>query len=117
MNEQEDFFSPNHKRLLSIATWAKYLAWVILIVNVFYALGVYVQEQAQFSYFSDSYGQFGQFLKDTSSYAISLLVEMIAVFFKGIVYFLLLKSVSLGLNMIVETDINYRDNRKQGGVS
>lgn len=117
MNEQEEFFSPNHKRLLNIATWAKYLAWAALIVNGFYAMGVYIQEQAQYSYFGGSYGQFGEFLKSNSSYTMGLLVEIVSVFFKGVVYFILLKSISLGLNMIVETDINYRDNREQGGES
>jgi len=116
MTEQEEFFSPKHKRLLSIATWAKYLAWVVLIANIFYALGVYVQEQAQYSYFEGVYGQFGEFLKNNFSFALSFLIEIVAVIFKGIVYFLLLKSISLGLNMIVETDINYRDNNEQGGV-
>ena len=41
MNEQEDFFSPQHKQLLNIAAWAKYLAWVVLVINIFYAIGVY----------------------------------------------------------------------------
>ena len=33
--EEQDFFSANHKRLLSLATWAKYLAWVALIFTIF----------------------------------------------------------------------------------
>jgi hypothetical protein len=33
---------------------------------------------------------------------------------RGIVYYLVLKGTSLGINMIVETDINYRD---QEGVA
>jgi len=34
---------------------------------------------------------------------------MARVFLQGAVYYLVLKGVALGLNMIVETDINYRD--------
>ncbi len=51
MNEQEDFFSPSHNRLLSIATWAKYLAWIVLIVHVLWAIGTYIQEQNYFLYY------------------------------------------------------------------
>jgi hypothetical protein len=34
-------------------------------------------------------------------------------FFQGLVYFLVLKGISVGLSMIAETDVNYRD-RKEG---
>jgi len=116
MNKQEGFFSPRHERLLNIATWAKSLAWTVLAANIFYAMAVYVQKQAQFSYIGGSNGQFGEFLKTNFLFAVSLGIEIVSVALKGIVYFLLLKSVSLGLNMIVETDINYRDKNEQGGM-
>jgi hypothetical protein len=34
MNEQEDVLSPNHKRLLNIAMWTKYLAWIVLVIYI-----------------------------------------------------------------------------------
>ena len=37
MDEQEEFFSPKHKQLLNIATWAKYLAWVAIVIFTFVA--------------------------------------------------------------------------------
>lgn len=116
MSEQGEFFSKKHNQLLNIATWAKYLAWIVLVINMFYALGVYFQQQAQFSSFGGASGQFGMLVRSNFSFAVSLGVEIVAVLFQGIVYFLLLKSISLGLNMIVETDINYRDNTEQGGI-
>lgn len=48
--------------------------------------------------------------------AIKLLFESISMMIKGVVYFLILKGISLGLNMIVETDINYREKKEQGGA-
>ena len=51
MTEQEEFFSPNHKRLLNIATWAKYLAWVVLIVYILWTFGIYFQKQNEFLYY------------------------------------------------------------------
>lgn len=41
MNEQEEFFSPKHKRLLNIATWAKYLAWIALVALIVEAITNY----------------------------------------------------------------------------
>lgn len=40
--------------------------------------------------------------------AFRLIINVVVAALKGIVYCLVLKGVSLGLNMIIETDINYR---------
>lgn len=117
MNEEKDFFSPNHNRLLSIATWAKYLSWVVLVVYFFWAIGTYIQEQNYFLYYGSigtqmqTYRDFIDVLRQVPSYGFSIFIEMVGVFLRGIVYFLVLKGISLGLNMIVETDINYREQK------
>ncbi len=117
MTEQEEFFSPNQKRLLSIAVWAKYLAWVVLIAYILWAIGTFIQEQNMFMYYrGGTSSDFINFLKHTPSYGLSILIELVGVFLKGIVYFLVLKGISLGLNMIVETDINYHEQEKQEGA-
>ena len=104
MTEQEEFFSPSHKRLLSIATWAKYLAWIVLISYILWAISTYIQGQNAFSY--------QQFMGiPHSSSMLSLYIESFGVLLKGVVYFLVLKGISLGLNMIIETDINYREQK------
>lgn len=103
MTEQEEFFSPNHKQLLNIATWAKYLAWVVLVVYILWAVGTYVQQQNMHKYYEQFMGI------QHPSYKLSMYVESLGVLLKGVVYFLVLKGISLGLNMIVETDINYRE--------
>lgn len=108
MNEQEEFFEPNHKRLLSIATWAKYLAWVVLIGYILWAIGTYIQEQNIALYYEQFQGIQHPY------YKLNIIIESFGVFLKGVVYFLVLKSVSLGLNMIVETDIDYRE--QKGGA-
>lgn len=113
MTEQKEFFSPNHNRLLNIATWAKYLAWVVLVVYVLWTIGIYFQEQNRFVYYQVTgtvhYSDFVIFLKRNPSYAFIIFMEMAGTFIRGIMYFLVLKGISLGLNMIVETDINYRE--------
>ena len=111
MSEQDEFFSQNHKRLLSIAAWAKWLAWVVIIVHILMSIGHFVQEQNLYAY----YGTFGapsefiDLLRGQPAIGVSIFMEIIGIFLRGVVYFLVLKGISLGLNMIVETDINYRE--------
>jgi hypothetical protein len=115
MTEQEEFFSPSHNRLLSIAVWAKYLAWIVFVVYILWAISIYFYEQNIFLSYqaggSVPYSEFTTFLKRMPSHAFSIFIEMIGTFLRGVMYFLVLKGISLGLNMIVETDINYREQR------
>ena len=115
MTEQEEFFSPSHNRLLNIAVWAKYLAWVVLVVYTLWAISIYFQEQNYYLLYqsmgipSQTYRNFIDLWKQFPSYGFSILIEMVGIFLRGIMYFLVLKGISLGLDMIVETDINYRE--------
>lgn len=112
---EEEFLSKSHNRLLNIATWAKYIAWIVLIVYMLYTIGELISAQSSHDYLSASVGiqtEFKDKLKSDPLYTVSLLVSMASTFLKGIVYFLVLKGISLGLNMIVETDINYREDKK-----
>jgi len=115
MNEQEEFFSPNHKRLLSIAAWAKYLAWVMLVIYILLA----VTGILPYRYRPDYNNQFSmglwEFVKSNPFDGFSILITMASTILKGVVYFLVLKGISLGLNMIVETDINYRERKRAEG--
>lgn len=118
MQEKENYFSPSHNRLLAVATWAKYLAWVVLIVHILWVGATYIQEQNFFMSYRAlgsnmmKYRDFMDFLRQVPSYGFSVLIEIIGVFLRGIVYFLVLKGISLGLYMIVETDLNYRDQKR-----
>ena len=115
--EEQDFFSANHKRLLSLATWAKYLAWGALIFTI-YRMGMdFVQfrnevlQYQAFSGFSAFAGDSFAFLKDDPFYMLDIIARMARSLLNGVVYYVVLKSISLGLNMIVETDINYREKK------
>ena len=115
MNKAEDFFSSNHKRLLGIATWAKYLAWVVLTIYVLSAGAQVIQiillkDGGSFS--GQTSQSFLTMLRDNPFNAFKLVVSVAVALLKGIMYNLILKGVSLGLNMIVETDINYREQRR-----
>jgi len=120
MDKQEEFFSPKHKQLLNIATWAKYLAWVVFGFYIFYTAGRFVEIQNSYLISAMmSTGQRPDFMETLAKnplYATSIAVDMLSIFLKGVVYFLTLKGISLGLNMIVETDINYREQMQEGGT-
>ena len=123
MNEQEEIFSHKHKSLLNIATWAKYLASLALVLYIILALSIVFQKQAQFQQMQAMTGSFQGSLsywesvkQDPFFYLVDIGLDMISVLLSGFFYFVVLKGISLGLNMIVETDINYRDKENQAGV-
>ena len=113
MKEQESFFEPNHERLLGIATWAKYLAWPVLLVYVLLT----VVKVNEFHYLENNRAMFLnqpsrdliEILIASPLQAFELGVNMASTLLSGVVYYLILKGIFLGLNMIVETDINYRE--------
>ncbi len=106
MTEQEEFFSPNYNRLLNIATWAKYLAWVVLIIYILWAALIVSQD------FSNHGSQLQPNVRLLEQFKVVL--NLATTLLRGAIYYLVLKGISLGLNMIVETDINYREQEKTG---
>jgi hypothetical protein len=113
MSEQEEFFSPKHKQLLSIATWAKYLAWVVLILAIINAGLIILQKQNYFEQTqvpSGTYQDYWDMVRQEPIYYLSDLgSDLVTVLLRGIVLYLILKGISLGIMMIVGTDINYRE--------
>jgi len=115
MAEQENFFTRNQNRLLDIAGWAKYMAWVALVVFSVAAFSEFIQGQYDYAYQFHRQAIFREIIKEHPLFAINTIANTASVLLKGIVYYLLLKGISLGLNMIVETDINYREQKEYGG--
>lgn len=120
MNEQDEFFTKKHDRLLAVAIWAKYLAWVALVVYIFLAITTFIGD---INIYRMNFGSFGKPVRDFSDLfkqypgsALKLLLDVISTLIKGAIYFLVLRGISLGLNMIIETDLNYREKTGQGGV-
>jgi hypothetical protein len=110
MSEQEEFLSPKHKRLLNIAIWAKYLAWFVLAIYILSAMLVIPQDMAFFQRFEGSSDYWRIVAGDVIDIGSSILKNLLA----GAIYFVVLRGISVGLSMIVETDINYRE--KQEGT-
>ena len=114
MDEHAGFFTPQHERLLNVATWAKYLAWVALVVAFILPFARYIEMQNLYNYQQNIFGQnlgFIDAIKNDPLYGFSVFTDALDKFLSGFISFLVLRGISLGLNMIVETDINYRENK------
>ncbi|HSK87189.1 MAG TPA: hypothetical protein VK880_02460 [Anaerolineales bacterium] len=113
MTKQEEFFSPSHNRLLSIAVWAKYLAWVALVVFIVNAGLQMFQYRSFLNGTIQPDPNMWLFLRHNPFEVFRLGVDMATTLLRGVIYYLVLKGISLGLNMIVETDINYRERERE----
>ena len=120
MKEQEEFFSQKHKQLLNIATWAKYLSWIALALYVVDAIFViyqkqvgYHQQQVMLDLMLASTGV--DYKANTLYHLVDIGLGIVSNLLKGFISYIVLMGIALGLNMIVETDINYREKEYQGG--
>jgi hypothetical protein len=116
-----DFFSSKHKKLLWISTWANILAWIALIVYALITLSTILDIRydllslPQFLGSSEQ-GQLGV-VTEYLAIGVKLITRVLEACFPGIVYWLILKGISVGLKMTVETDINYREICKEEASS
>ena len=123
MSRQEEFLSPEHGKLLNIAISAKYLAWVVLAIYVFQTGFVIIQRQVNSQQMQAVIGDpissqeyWDRALDKPIYYLIDIGSDMIYIFLKGVIFYIVLKGISLGLYMIVETDVNYREQENQGDI-
>jgi hypothetical protein len=116
----EEEITRDQDRLLDIAGWAKHIAWLVLTIFVlsavwqvlgFWLNAIYAAEVAH----SVAPGLWNLLMQNPVQ-AFSLMQSMAVLALRGLVYFLLLKGVSLGLFMIVEIDINSRKSERTVGV-
>lgn len=112
-NTEEEFFTKKHGRLTNIASVANTFAWVALGFEILYMVGRFVQLQNAYlmQTMTTGFGQpnFMEMLSQNPAYTFSLVVDLASIFIRGVVYWLVLKGISVGLYMIVETNLNYKD--------
>jgi len=113
MKENDGLFDIKHLRLWRISAQADLFSKIIFVIYVLSALGQIFKysQTANTQYHTDLLGLFSQ----NPIFILDLLLQVARVSLQGIVYYLVLKGVGLGLNMIVETDINYREQKVEGG--
>jgi hypothetical protein len=105
----DDFFTKKHARLTNFAFVANIFAWIVFIVHIFLVWGKYVEVQNTYNYqtiISGGSPHFSEMLRETPLYALSLYLDLLGIFLRGIVFGLVLKGISLGLYTILEFDLN-----------
>jgi hypothetical protein len=113
MNENKDLFGKKHVTLWRISMWSNVLAPILLFISILVALGYLLQYSmfARNQYQTDLVGLFSQ----NPLFILDVLLEMAREVLYGAVCYLALKGIALGLDIIIETDINYREKRIVGG--
>jgi hypothetical protein len=112
MAKQEDFFSRKHNQLLNIATWSKYLAWIVLIFYLLYAIASLIQQIGFVQELLVNPDFVSAAIKQEPLFFVNALLGSCQIILSGIALFLTLRGISLGLAMIVETNINYREAKR-----
>lgn len=112
----EDFFTAKHALLIRIASIANLFAWVVFIFHILWVGASFIQTRDMYNIQNmninlgrNPYPDFMEMLQGHPLYTASLIVSLAGIFLRGVVYGLVLKGISLGLNMIVETNLNYQE--------
>ncbi len=111
----DDSFTKKHARLTRIATISNLFAWIVFIGNILLIGARVVEVQNSYNYQSIAFAQspnFGEMLSKNPLFTASFAIDLLSILWQGIAYGLTLKGISLGLNMIVEIDLNYKDKLK-----
>ena len=100
----DEFLTSHHRSLKRIATAASIFAWAVLGFYIFQALGILLW--AHYQPLLEPYAERVQ--SEPVLRFLNLVISIAGRLLTGGVDWLLLKGVALGLNMLVETDRNYR---------
>jgi len=104
------FYTRKHKLLSFIATISSAFSWILLV----YYLVRLLNNLMLFIRTMRANGNQGWFSGMRLGIGIETVIQVSGILnpaFQGLVFFLLLRGIKAGLNMIIETDLNYRENR------
>lgn len=105
--DSSELFTAKHKRLWRIASIAKIFSWIILIYYIFLTV-LSVLNFLNISGLRTIENVSTDFFKEAPLLAIQQTLNILKTFLTGSVFFLVLRAITFGLNMIIETDLNYR---------
>ena len=107
----DEYYTLNHRRLLRFSKIGSILAWVVLVVYIMDVVIRSVNIIQSISMQQDFQPTLFMIQEDLE--ILNFFVSLLRLLFQGVFYWFMLKGISLGLCMIVETDLNYRE-RFQG---
>jgi hypothetical protein len=106
-----DIFTNDQKTLIQVSKYLKILAYFLLIFNLIrFVLGIL--DLTTFVPHGESL--ISTFTNQSPDILLEILYSTLYPLFQGIVWFILLIGVSLGIKMIVQTDLNYRSDKGGG---
>jgi hypothetical protein len=105
----EESFTIKHAKLTNVVAAANVFAWIVLFVHIVLVWARY--EEAKNIYMSltilaGESPDFRGMLREDLTYSASLFFELLGIFLRGVVYALVLKGISVGLNAILEIKLN-----------
>jgi hypothetical protein len=113
MKEKNELFDRKHLGLWRISAQADFLSNIVLIVYIILAIAqIYEYVTNNNLYMSSLTNEIFQ----GPEFILKAFLFIAALLLQGGIYYVVLKGIALGLTMIVETDINYRDHKSQEGV-
>lgn len=122
MNTDEELFTKDQNRLMNIAGWANNLAWIMLAFYLlFAALTIFLDQanyqrmQAMTSGFEGGLDFWEMMRLDPLYYLLGIGSDILSRVLTGFMYYIVLKGISLGLYMVIETNMNYREKDNRGG--
>jgi hypothetical protein len=115
MSEKEELFTNDQNRLMSIAGWASNLAWVALVTYLILAALTVFMDQAIYRRFANGLDYWDMVRVEPLYYFLNIGADMLSRALSGFMCYVVLKGVSLGLYMVIETNMNYREKENQGG--
>lgn len=113
MEKKDDLFAWKHLRLWRISSLANFLSSIVIIVYIFLVIWQIFQDN-EWSLAQHNINFLG-YLFQKPVYIFVFLTQIAGLILQGAVYHLALKGIAHGLDMIVETDINYREKKVEGG--
>ena len=106
----DEFFTARHKRLDRIARAANIFAWVLLL---FYGSMWILQMLLFLNQFTSL--SFRDYLANNTWSVLLSAMRLLNPIWTAAFYWLVLKGIALGLNMLIETDLNYREQAEAVG--
>jgi hypothetical protein len=115
---QDDIANDRHAKLTRVAVLANVFVWVVLIFYILSAGARWFSLQSQLNAFAAQSGHltFADQMRNDPAYALGVYLQVASIIVQGVVAALVLKGISLGLFMIVETDLNFRAVKEKEGA-
>ncbi len=109
------FFTAKHDKALRIATVLKFVAWIAVFYTLLRSVLWYLQIDAWYAgwYMTHGYDTTVNCLFDAlnqdRTYAVKAFIGLASILLRGLAYWFVLRGAAVGLSILVETDLNYRD--------